>query len=307
MKLLDIETTNVRGLRDGAYRIYPDAPAQGGFTVVTGPRSAGLTTLLDAIAFSAARLRTGGIMPDAADVLRAGSATARVRSRWWLDPDERAYGGVIEEVLEAEVNFRRGSLGAVTADPALLGLMSRYDHSPATWKVALIPARRVTDSAIPPFSNFEVDQRNQHLSSAPDKFAGLPQALVKYGSGHAEKARFDDARRLFDEMAGGTRLLSVSAAGSLQFGVRTGGRLSLAQLSFGERNLFVLASFLPMMGLHRSLILLDTPELGLAPGVASRCVSVLREYAPEAQWIVASRDPAVLEGNNVVELVRGSL
>jgi hypothetical protein len=34
--------------------------------------------------------------------------------------------------------------------------------------------------------------------------------------------------------------------------------------------------------------------MGVPPGVAARWLDVLRDYAPLAQWIVASRDPSVV-------------
>lgn len=306
MKVLDVQTLGVRALRDGAYRLHPGPGAESHVTLVTGPVSAGVTTLLEAVAFTAARLRPGGIVPDAEDVIRTGTSSAEIRTTWWLDPAERAAGGVREEMIPAEVRFRRGALGPADGDPALLSMMARYDHRHETAKVVLIPARRVTDSAIPLFADFEAEQRHTHLFGSPDRFAGLPAALARLGGGHGDKARFDDARRLFDEVSPGTRLLGVSGSGQLQFGLRRGGLLRLAQLGFAERNLFVLAAAVPVMGLGRSVILLDTPELGLGPGLAARCLDVLRGYAPEAQWIVASRDPDVLRGpGTVVDLARG--
>jgi hypothetical protein len=263
-------------------------------TVVTGPTGVGLTTFLDAIAFTAAKLAMGGFVPSAADVLRAGATTAMIRASFWLDAEERGYGGVTEETADAEVVFQQGGLGRAAADPALLGLMSRYDHTARTGKIVLIPARRFSDGASLALGDFEVDQRFSRLSPDPGKFAGIPHALGKHASGFGERARFEAVKALFKELCQTAEMVWVDGTGELEFALASGPHVPLKRLSFSERNAFVLASLPALLGLQRSVILLDTPEQGLGPGVAARWLDVLRNHASQAQWIVASRDPAVV-------------
>jgi hypothetical protein len=172
--------------------------------------------------------------------------------------------------------------------------MSRYDHKPDTSKVVLIPARRVTGGATRAFLDFELDQQMKYLSPEPDKYASVPGALARHAAGFGERARFEDVQRLFAELSGSARLGGVGAGGKLEFTVTGGGSVGLAQLSSTERHAFILAAVPPLLGLARSVVLLDTPEMGLPPGVAARWLDVLRGYAPLAQWIVASRDPEVV-------------
>lgn len=294
MRVLDLETTGVRGLRDAAWKLTPERGGSGHVTVVTGGPQAGLTTFLDAIAISAARLAVGGPAPDAEDALRVGGTAATIRSTWWLDADERSFGGTTEEALSAEVLFKRGQLGRADADPALLGLMSRYSHATDLSKVVKIPERRISAGASPAFLDFEVDQQYKRTSSDPEKYASLPHALSKHALGMGERARFEDVKRLFGELCDSVKLVGVGHTLKPEFSLASGLRVPLSRLSFVEKNAFVLAAVPVLLGLQRSVILLDTPELGLAPGVAARWLAALRNYAPEAQWIVASRDPAVV-------------
>lgn len=294
MRIVELETAGVRGLRDAAFRFSPERGGAGHVTVVTGPPQAGLTTFLDAIALSAARLAVAGSSPNAEEALRAGGTTATIRTTWWLDTDERAYGGTSEENLAAEVVFKRNELGRADADPALLGLMSRYDHSATLSKVVSIPARRLHAGGFPAFLDFTVDQQYKRLTDDPERFASLPHALAKHALGLGERARFEDVQRLFGELGDSARLVGASPTLQPEFTVSSGLRVPLERLSFAERNAFVLAAVPVLLGLQRSVILLDTPELGLAPGVAARWLEALRGYAPDAQWIVASRDPAVV-------------
>ncbi len=222
MRLARLETTGLRGLHDAAFDVEPDRSAPGHATVVTGPPQVGLTTFLDAVALSAARLAPDAAAADPADVVRAGGAAALIRTTWWLDADERAFGGLVEETADAEIVFQRGGLGRAIADPGLLGVMARYDHSPSLSKVASIPARRVVDGGVPTLGDFESDQRFKRLSPEPSKFVGAAHALVKHASGLGELARFDEVQRIFRELCGSVQLRGVGAAGHLEFALASG-------------------------------------------------------------------------------------
>ncbi len=290
MKLALLETIGVRGLADGAYLLGdPSAPLH--LAIVTGPPGAGTSTFIDAIAFAASRLSASGPLVDPAEVLRAGANVAAIRTAWFVDDDERRYGGLDGEVTRAQVNFERGGMASTDADPGLLGLMGRYDHTPDISKVVLFPARRLSDDFGPTINDFEASQRMMRLSSATSKFAGLQRALVAKAN---DKSSFETAQRLFAALAPSASIAGVNSLGQLEMATSAGARLSLSRLSFSERNAFVFAASVALMGLDRSIVLVDAPELGLPVGLAARWIGVLRERTPEAQWIVASRDPELL-------------
>lgn len=294
MKLVELETIGVRGLadarrplREGATREVDGAPSR--LVVVTGPPGSGATTFLEAIAFSSARLAAAGPV-DPAQVLRVGGAVAAVRSAWWVDDDERRYGGLAEQVTRAQVNFDRGGSSTVDADPGLLGLMTRYDHTNDLAKVVLFPARRVDDAA-PGINDFQAAQRMMRFSPLPSKFAGLQRALA---AAQADRAVWQKAADLLDALSPSAKLAGVNGVGQLELTTRAGARVPLYRLSFSERNAFVFAASVALMGLERSVLLLDTPELGLPVGLAARWIGALREHTPHAQWLVASRDPELV-------------
>jgi hypothetical protein len=294
MRVAELTTTNLRGLRDGTWHFGDTATGQvAPMTVVTGPSGVGLTTFLEGIALCCRGLATGLGMPQASTVLRAGERATFLQSRWLLDADERSYGGVSAELVSGEVVVERGGIGRVAADPALLALMSRYDHSSSLSKVVLVPARRVTEGSMSGFSDLESQLRFTRLSPDPSKFDGLSSALVPLGS-PLPTAKYNAVGRLMHELVSTVRL-AVTGDAVLEFALPSGMQVPLHALSLAERNAFVLSAAVILMGLQRSVILLDTPEIGLAPGVASRWLNALRRAAPEAQWVVASRDPSVIE------------
>lgn len=304
MKLFEIETIGVRGLADGTYATRDGEGTPSAFVVVTGPPGIGLTTFVEAIAFTAGRLANAGAV-DPAQVLRVGGAVAAMRSAWWVDDDERRWGGLAEQVTRAQVNFDRGGLATVDADPGLLGLMGRYDHTREVSKVVLFPARRVADDVPSGISDFEAAQRMMRFSNVPTKYAGLQRALA---SRVEDEATWDLARQLHDELSPSAKLAGLNGFGQLEFTARAGVRVPLFRLSASERSAFVFAACVALMGLDRSVVLVDTPEAGLPIGLAAKWIAALRERTPDAQWIVASRDPEVvaLAGKGLIDLGRRS-
>lgn len=299
MKLVELETIGVRGLVDATTSTAAADGSPAPLFVVTGPSGVGTTTFVESIAFASSRLASAGPV-DPALVLRVGGAVATIRSAWWVDDDERRYGGLSESVTRAQVNFERGGLASADADPGLLGLMGRYDHSPETSKVVLFPASRVGDGPAG-ISDFEASQRLARFSTTGPKYAGLPRALAARS---AETAVWDRAKRLFDELSPSAKLAGVDGLGQIEFTTRAGLRVPLFRLSTSERNAFVFAGAVALMGLERSVLLVDTPEAGLPVGLAARWVASLRERTPNAQWIVATRDPELvaMAGKAVLDL-----
>jgi hypothetical protein len=191
------------------------------------------------------------------------------------------------------------------ADPGLLGLMSRYDHTADVSKVVLFPARRVGDDAAPMLSDFEASQRLMRFSATTSKYAGLQRALAT----HTDKGVWENAQRLYAALSPSSKLSGVNSLGQIETTTSAGLKVPIYRLSFSERNAFVFAASVALMGLERSVILVDTPELGLPVGLAARWINALRERTSEAQWIVASRDPELvgLAGKSgLVELGRKS-
>jgi len=305
LKLVELEPIGVRGLADASYSLGEPGGPPPRLVVVTGPPGAGCTTFLDSIAFSAGRLGSAAAVPDPTEVLRVGGLVAAIRTAWWLDDDERRYGGLNEQVTRAQANFERGGVMSTDADPGLLGLMSRYDHTADVSKVVLFPARRVGDDAAPMLSDFEASQRLMRFSATTSKYAGLQRALAT----HTDKDVWENAQRLYAALSPSSKLSGVNSLGQIETTTSAGLKVPIYRLSFSERNAFVFAASVALMGLERSVILVDTPELGLPVGLAARWINALRERTPEAQWIVASRDPELvgLAGKSgLVELGRKS-
>jgi hypothetical protein len=293
MKLLQLRTQGYRALPEQDFGFTEPSGAARPLSVITGPPGVGLTSVLEAIVLVAARLGNTGGLPDPLEHLRAEAAVSVLTSTWELDELERDRGGTRSALQEAEIVVRRAGLGGLQADPALLAAHQTYDHRGSTPKVVYFPAQRVSNAAYAPLRDFENEQKHARLLTHADKFAGLPRALM--GLVLAGKADvLEKVKLLFRELAPSCRLVGLTQAGLPEFCSDAGGTVGLRRLSATERNAFVFASSAILMGLDRSVILVDTPEVGLAPGEAARWISVLSGSLPESQWIVATRDPALV-------------
>lgn len=306
MKLLEFETFGFRHLPDKVWSLTDPSGAPQALQVVTGPPACGLSSFLEAIAISAARLGNVGAAPEPDRYIRAGQSSVRIRSVWELDDDEVAFGGLKEAVTEADMTFRRGGIGQLDADPGLLGVLARYSHKPDLAKVMWFPTLRVTNAGFTPIADFEADQKHAHLDANVEKFAGLPRAIAQLGfaasSDPGKAGMFPKIQSLFGALAPTSRLVGMSPTGQPEFQLRNNARVPLPKLSFTERNAFVLAASVVLMGLDRSIVLLDTPELGLSPGAAAGWIDTLRGATPNAQWIVASRDQRLVETSGALQL-----
>jgi hypothetical protein len=293
VKLVSLETAGVRGLADGAWALGEGHDEPRPLVLLTGPNGVGLTTWLEAVAATAGRLSTAGPVPESDRLVDVRGSTATIRSSWLLDEAERRYGGLDEEVTSAEVRLQRGAMPTAEADPALLGLMSRYDHQPTLSKLVYVSAYRTAEPSFSPIQDFESEQRRTRLALDGDKYGSSARAVCRLHR-EGDRGMFDRIATLFARLSETTRLVGVAANGQPELALVGGGRIALGRAGFAERNAFTLAAMPILCGLERSVILLDTPELGLAPGLALRWVEALREVTPDAQWIVATRDAELL-------------
>ncbi len=290
MKLLALEARSVRGLTDGVFDL---ASAEGprARLAVTGPPGSGMTSFLHAVAATAAGLASRASTLRDHDVIRVGHDAASVHSTWQLDEEEQREGGLRHGRVEARVTFRMGAPHRAEADPALLAAMSRYDHSGTSSKVVFLPERRSFQGGGVGLGDFVADMRRLQLSPDGTKVAGFERALFDDARSPRSRGLFERTKALFDEAVESSKLARGPAGIEL---TSRRGSVPLALASSSERHAFVLAAAPALLGLGKAVVLLDQPELGLDPAVAIQLLERGFEASPDSQWIVATRNPALL-------------
>lgn len=84
-----------------------------------------------------------------------------------------------------------------------------------------------------------------------------------------------------------------------------GQKHGLGELSSGERHLLSFLTIFLILGRGRNFFLIDEPEISLSVKWQRKLLSLLSEFSPESQIIVATHSPAIANRNytNQVELV----
>ena len=281
MRLIDVRIDGFRGLR----RRF--APGVSALTVVTGSAGAGKTSVLDAIACHkehvAPYLRAVG-----ADALSPFGEPVSIRTQWQLDAVERARTGAGDEPLVAESRVADGRTHK-TADPYLVDTLMRLDLSGPTSAVEIVPTSRMTPSSRMPGRDPRFEQRQIRLSSAPGKYNGLHLVLA-----HADAERVAVLNELLAALVPNVRITERDAAGPRFSGRR------LSEMPASTRSVYPLAATLALLRFERSVILFDSPELGLGPGEARRVVDGLRSFEPSNQWLVTTRDPSLINHDDAL-------
>ena len=281
MKLVRLVLDNFRGAPKGDWSFaHPTTGTPLDTVYVTGPASSGKTTFLEAIGALKESVGAYGSPPDPARLLKRGADRGRVEGTWQLTPDEakRAEVGDTKLVTTLDLGL---DVPPSLADAGIRALFEAYSHDPTEGKFEYFPAsRRIAprDGAAPPPLLREASMR---LVASPEKYAFLRRALVDLALADGIKTVEEAARRgilLKSEtrdslapyrlnmaaLAPGIRLIGVEvhALGpEIVFEKRDGARLSLDELSDGEKQAFLFAVTFQRLGLSRGVVLIDQPEL----------------------------------------------
>lgn len=286
-------------VRHGAHRGLPERElnlAAGGqphpLVAIAGPSGCGKTTLLDLIVLHKEHVAPYGRPTSALEVLVGTQEQLLVETTWLLNEKEIEETGSANEQLTARSIFRRGRSES-HVDPALEYVLSRYRHEWGWGKVDYVPEGRVAPPKTGPSGDPVAWQKKQRLGRDGAKYAGLSRLYLT-----AIEEEQQAARELFSTLRPGLSF-DVDIRGGLGFetphGKRTYGALSLSQ-----RIAFDLALTFALVGLHESVVLIDTPELGVPAGDALGMLVALREFAPTTQLIATTNDPQILTSGAAV-------
>ncbi len=290
MKVLDVQTFGVRGVPDG---FHDFASPEGATTradahdlvLVTGPSGSGKTRFLELIVAVREALAPSDDRIDEDSWIRAGHRAAKARVSWLLSEEEQRAVGGSSAVHSTEIIFG-GEDPVAGADEALVYLFERYDHTDATSKLEYFAeSRRLAGGA--EMSVDPVTQARFRTSKSPRKYAFLPAFLRDLKDSPATAERF--AKTL--PQLSRTCRYDIESASLLSRGraVRM-----LQELSGSERDALLFAATASAVGLSRSILLVDRPELmGAEP---LEIVAGLVALGARNQLILATARPEIAAG-----------
>lgn len=285
MKLFAVKAIDVAGLDNGVYSFAKTETEAHDHILVTGAPGAGKTRLLELIVTARQVLASGARTFRQESFIRRENKTCKVILAWELDAEEQASIGAPYAIVSTEVIFRHDEEDEV--DRRMEFLLQRYDHDDATPKFEYLSARRRLDTG---GGGASLDLDEQHVlrtEPGPRKHSWVPAFLAELPDQPERAARF----------ARGVALLSPSCVyDPARNTLSSNGRIlrSLNELSASEADAVMFASTAALVGLSRSIVLVDRPELhGIEP---ERIIGGLSALGENNQLIVASSSPALAAG-----------
>jgi hypothetical protein len=284
VKIFSLRSIGVRGLADAVYS-FASAPDRAHDRVLlVGPSASGKTRLLDLIVAVREVISPSDERIDQDPFVRIGNNTARAVVTFWLAPEERALIGASEALIDAEVVFNSDT--PEEQHPGLVFLFERYAHDDQTPKLEYFSEKRRLDIGGGEMSLGEERQQRYRTTNSVRKLAFLPRFLDRLPK------QPDQARRFARGVASLSRALRYDIE---QHALMSGHRKigDLGELSASEADAVSFAATAALVGLSRSIVLVDRPELhGLDPVRAFHGISALGE---ENQVIAATSAPELHE------------
>ena len=323
MRLASITTKNFAGLPDRAFTFRDSAGKAVNTVVVTGPSGSGKTRLLEAIIAAKETVAPYGRPHRLERQARDASAAVVLETIWQLDDDER----VAFRVSKEEVVVASAGPGV---DPTLLrgpvrDLLAHYEQGSRRAKVDYFPAARALSKrpvGSAPRPRSELLERLGRLGDARDKYDGL------WGWLHAELGRSSRRRDelaaakgvvFADDVAESVGWLRDALAlfvddprirridpdtGDLELAGHGGATHGSDGLPTSARQALLFVLELAMVSHSRSVLLVDSPELGQPPASHVRVVSSLAKLTGQSQLILATTSRELIDAQSgvVIEL-----
>jgi hypothetical protein len=302
MKVRRVTTDGVRGLADRARDLIdPHTGAAASVVVVTGPSGSGKTSFLDAIAAAKEDVAPWGARPSWSRVVRHAAGSAKIKVEWELNEEERRRMGVDRAALESESIFSPTTPPGQGHDPRLEALLERYDHDPEHGKMEYFFAERTLAREAIGLSVLEPSiQKRVRLDRDVRKYGALHKYLLELHLGLHERSGAPPGRERFAQtfarLCPARRVLGLTRSGDrmeLFFDGGADGPLPVTRLPHAEQQAVLFAATFELLGLHRSVVLVDGPELHQSPAGLAPFAQAVADLGTDNQVVFATSSPAL--------------
>ena len=295
MKLLSVEAIDVLGVESGVYSFAKGPEVAHERVLIIGGSGTGQTRLLELIVAAREMLAPNERVFEPTDFIRPGNQTSRAILAWQLTAEEQTLIGASSPVVSTEVIFTQEEEDEV--DSRMGFLLERYGHDDEPPKFEYFSERRRLDIGGGEASLDEEGQIFLRSSPSPRKFSWVPTFLFELPDAPEKAARFAATLERFSPSCAYDLRRHVLSSRGRALG-------SLRELSASEADAVMFAATATLVGLSRSIVLVDRPELhGIDP---VRALAGLSALGVDNQLILAtaSRAFATSFDGGVVQLDR---
>jgi hypothetical protein len=324
MKLVKLQLENFRGVADGTYSFtHPGTGKLHELVLFAGGSASGKTSLLGAIAAVKELAGGYGPPPDVARLRRSGAPTGSIVATWQLSEQEATRSEIRGDSLVTEV--RLADEPTPLLDAPVRALFAGFSTDSSRGKFEFFPAsRRLSLAPSAPGRPSGFTEPRHRLSSDAGKYYGARAVLVEMAVSAAMKAAerlgargvitrweepdtFAAIKRSVEGLAPWLRFTGVQhdkQGARICFQRDSGAVVELEDLSESEQQALLFAVAFDRLGLSRSILLIDTPELFLPPDDHAPFLRTLVGLGTDNQIFAATTSPALLEMVSPTQIIR---
>lgn len=289
MKLRRIVFKGVRGVADCAFDLTdPTTGEPHSIVFVTGPSASGKTRFLEGIFAAKELIAPYAARPAAAPWVRPGEPAAKISLTWHLTPEEQGYGALGQATADTESIFSSAYFPP-PEDDGIVSVLGRYEHGHTTGKMEYFPANRTIQLSGISAGLSAFEQKPMRPTADPRKFASVVRVVHELSSGGPTADYF---AALLERLSPTVRFEAATSTDAFPrcFTGEHGPR-SVRELSSSEADAVLIAGISVLVGLSRSVVLIDLPDLYTDPSFIPYLAAGLVSLGEDVQVIAATRAP----------------